>query len=342
MSKTTYQIILVGGYLLLLFALVIAGNALAAEAYTTFVTIMLSILIEAIPFLLAGALVSGLIHVFLDQQILFRVVPRHPLAGALLGSVCGLLFPVCECGVIPVTRRLYQKGLPLSMGIAFMLAAPVVNPIVIASTYAAFGWSPMLFARLGVCVLVASAVGLIFSAAQPHEVLIADSRTSHAHQPGYLASVTEKAECAHPDAQIPVSRNVRMHEALAIAGDDFLDMIRYVIAGSIIAAGLQTLVPQTVFLQLRTNMITAILTMMLLAFVMSVCSTADAFLALAFTNIFSPAAVLAFLVFGPMIDIKSTLMLLRVFRRHSILYIFLLAGMMTLTVGAFLTFQEGW
>jgi uncharacterized membrane protein YraQ (UPF0718 family) len=148
LKKPASQIWLAAGYLVLLFAIVMAGNALWPERYTTFVTIFLSIALEAIPFLLAGSFVSGCIHVFVDQQLLFRFTPRHPFLGALFGAALGLLFPVCECGVIPVIRRLYQKGLPLSVGIAFMLAAPVVNPIVIASTYAAFGWGPLLFWRL--------------------------------------------------------------------------------------------------------------------------------------------------------------------------------------------------
>jgi uncharacterized membrane protein YraQ (UPF0718 family) len=256
-----------------------------------------------------------------------------------LGSLLGLLFPVCECGVIPVIRRLYQKGLPISIGIAFMLAAPVVNPIVITSTSAAFGWEPMLFGRLALSFLVSSTVGFIFSAANPHEVLLAESRKTHQPECAECAGEAKEHE-ARAHAAPPLK--TRFHEALAFAGDDFLDMIRYVIAGSLIAAALQTLVPQAVFLQLRTNAVTSILTMMALAFVLSVCSTADAFLALAFTNLFPPAAVLAFLVFGPMIDIKSTLMLLRVFRRRSIVYIVLLAGMMTLTATVFLALHRGW
>jgi uncharacterized membrane protein YraQ (UPF0718 family) len=122
-------------------------DSLGARAQT-FVTIFLSIFIEAAPFLLAGSMVSGLIEIFVGRDILYRFVPRQPLLAALTGGSMGLLFPVCECGVVPVTRRLYQKGLPMSMGVAFLLAAPVITPVVIASTYAAFGWGPMLWGRL--------------------------------------------------------------------------------------------------------------------------------------------------------------------------------------------------
>ena len=117
---------------------------LILERFQTFVTIFLGIFIEAVPFLLAGSVVSGLIEVYLKRETLFRLIPRQPVVAALMGASMGLLFPVCECGVVPVTRRLYQKGLPVSVGIAFLLAAPVINPIVILSTYAAFGWGPIL------------------------------------------------------------------------------------------------------------------------------------------------------------------------------------------------------
>jgi len=323
-------------------ALALSASVIAGEAYSTFVSIFLAVFIEAAPFLLAGALVSGFIHVFVDQRLLFRIVPRHPVPGVVLGSLAGLVFPVCECGVIPVTRRLYQKGLPISTGITFLLAAPVVNPIVIASTYAAFGWGPMLFGRLGLSILVSCIVGLIFSAALPREVLLPESCGPHAHAPACASCHTHAPEHASDDSpSATLSRKARIYEALAFAGGDFLDMIRYVIMGALIASVLQTVVPQAVFLQLRSNVATSVITMMLMAFVLSVCSTADAFLALAFTNLFPPAAILAFLVFGPMSDMKSTLMLLRVFRRRSIGYLILLAAMLTLTATVFLAHYGG-
>lgn len=345
LKKPAGQMALIGGYLFLLFALVIVGNVVSQERYTTVVTILLSIFLEATPFLLAGSLVSGLIHVFVDQQLLSRVVPRHPFWGAFLGAAAGLVFPVCECGVIPVTRRLYQKGLPLSTGIAFILAAPVINPIVIASTYTAFGWGPMLLGRLGLSFLIAGAIGLLFSLAAPEEILLHEARKTCGNFPENPPG--NESGTAHLDIspleQIPDSPlKERIYEAFASAGDDFLDMIRYLIAGAIVAAGLQTLIPQSTLMAFNTNAVLSVLTMMLLAFLLSVCSTADAFLALAFMNSFTQASVLAFLVFGPMVDIKSTLMLLRLFRRRSIFYLILLAGMMTLTATVFLNLQVRW
>lgn len=332
--KPAYRLIL--ALLVLALVLVIGESSLRnttvplSDRLQTFVTIFLSIFIEAAPFLLAGSLVSGSIAVFVDQKLLDRFVPRQPLLAALAGASLGIAFPVCECGVVPVTRRLYQKGLPISMGIAFLLAAPVVNPVVIASTYAAFGWGPILWGRLGFSFLIAAVVGFLFYLAKPQEVLLPET-------------VEEHLNCHHhPHAQKAASRQQQIWHALATGGDDFLDMARYLIAGSMLAAGMQTLVPQSALLALGAGPVSSVLMMMALAFVLSVCSTVDAFLALAFVNTFTPASILAFLVFGPMVDIKSSLMFLGVFHRRAVVYLILLPLMLTMAIAVYLGLNVRW
>jgi len=332
--KPAHRVMLV---LLLLGLVLIIGESTLRSGTTltdrlqTFVTIFLSIFIEAVPFLLAGSLVSGFIEVFVDQKLLDRLSPRQPLLAALAGASLGLIFPVCECGVVPVTRRLYQKGLPISMGIAFLLAAPVINPVVFASTYAAFGWGPILLGRIGLSFLIAAAIGFLFYLAPSKEVLLPetleDSRHPHDHD--------------HVDAA-SASRSQQIWEALATGGDDFLDMARYLIGGSMLAAAMQTLVPQSALLTLGAGPVASVLVMMILAFVLSVCSTVDAFLALAFVNTFTPASILAFLVFGPMVDIKSSLMFLGVFRRRAVLYLILLPLMLTMLITIYLNLNVRW
>ncbi len=129
-----------------------------------FATVFLSIFVEAIPYLLLGTLASGLVEVFMDRDQMSKWVSRKPVPAALTGALMGMIFPVCECGVIPLTRRLFYKGLPLSAGISFLLAAPVLNPIVVLSTAAAFGWGQMLAWRMGISLVIAVVVGLVFSA----------------------------------------------------------------------------------------------------------------------------------------------------------------------------------
>jgi len=301
----------------------------------TFVTIFLGIFIEAAPFLLAGALVSGLIAVFVDQSAIDRYLPKAALPGALIGGVMGVAFPVCECGVVPVVRRLYEKGLPLSIGIAFLLAAPVVNPVVILSTYSAFGWGPIFVGRIVFSFLIAVVVGLIFSRAKPEEVLLPAVCQAH-----HDACCHVHDHDHHQHAPAPLGR--RFAQAFTLAGDDFLDMARYLIAGSMLAAAMQTLVPQSALLAVGQGPVISVVVMQALAFVLSVCSTVDAFLALAFAGAFTTGAVIAFLVFGPMVDIKSSLMFLGVFQRRAVAYLIVLPLVLSLLMGVWWNLNLGW
>lgn len=294
--------------------------------FATFVTLFLGILIEALPFLLAGSLVSGVIEVFIDKNTIARVTPKHPLAAAFVGSLLGFTFPVCECGVVPVTRRLYQKGLPPSVGIAFLLSAPVVNPVVLASTYAAFGFGPILVGRFIFSILIAFIVGYLFSFARPEEILLPQqlilSPDTHTHTPAPLTT--------------------RLWQLLAISGNDFMDMARYLIIGSLLASAMQTLVPQSTLLALGSGPVISVIVLMVLAFILSICSTVDAFLALSFVNSFTTGSILSFLVFGPMVDIKSSLMFLGVFRRRTVAYLILLPMLLTLLISIFINLNVGW
>jgi hypothetical protein len=309
------------------------GWPFLAQRFQIFVTIFLGIFIEAAPFLLAGSLVSGFIAVFVDQSMLDRYLPKRGLPAALSGAALGLLFPVCECGVVPVTRRLYEKGLPMSIGVAFLLAAPVVNPVVMVSTYAAFGWGPVLWGRVAFSFLIAAVIGLIFHIARPQEILQPSISAAHA------------ASC-HADHHAPATPGAaqwgeRIQRSLNTAGDDFLDMARYLIIGSILAAAMQTVVPQSALLQIGQGPVLSVLAMQALAFVLSVCSTVDAFLALAFSSTFTTGALISFLTFGPMVDIKSSLMFLGVFQRRIVFYLIVLPFLLTLLIGIFWNLNVG-
>ncbi len=307
------------------------GRLFLQQRLHTFVTIFLGIFIEAAPFLLAGSVVSGFIAVFVDQSMIERYLPKRALPAALSGALLGLVFPVCECGVVPVTRRLYEKGLPMSIGVGFLLAAPVVNPVVMVSTYAAFGWGPVLWGRVLGSITVATVVALVFHLAQPKEVLLPAVNAAHV------------AACCHvdhgPAPKLPVEQ--RVHQALITAGDDFIDMARYLVAGSLLAAGMQTIVPQSALLAIGQGPVVSVMALQALAFVLSVCSTVDAFVALAFAGTFTSGALISFLTFGPMVDIKSSLMFLGVFRRRTVGYLVLLPLLLTLLLGVFWNLNLG-
>jgi len=287
------------------------------DSLTNFATVFLGIFIEALPFLLLGTLASGIVEVFVSPGVFDRLKGRSPILSAVAGSLMGLAFPVCECGVVPLVRRLYKKGLPISSGIAFLLAAPVINPVVIASTASAFGFGQMLAMRLGFTFLVSTITGLVFTTIQdPGEVL----------QPG------EEVYCAvdghnHTHDEFAHETQTifeKIEHILLIALDELFEMGRFLILGSMIAAAMQTFIPQSFLLEIGGGPVLSVLVMVTLAILLSICSTVDAFIALSFIGTFTNASVLAFLVYGPMVDIKSIMMFTHVFKRKPVAYLVIL------------------
>ena len=247
----------------------------------TFVLIFTSIVVEALPFVLLGALVSALIEVYVPEEVFGRIA-RWPLALQLPGAALGgLAFPVCECGSIPVARRLMVKGIHPAAGIAFMLAAPVVNPVVLASTIVAYrgrGIAPqMVLGRAGLGLLVAIVVGWALGRGR---IGLGSATRVHEH-------VGERNLAA-----------VGQH-----LGTDFFFMGRFVVLGGALAAVLQTVVPQGVVSGVARTPVVGSLALMAIAFLLSLCSEADAFVAVSFIQ-FPLGAQLAFLVFGPVVDAK--------------------------------------
>jgi hypothetical protein len=297
-------------------------------ALTSFVTIFLGIFIEALPFLLAGTLVSSALHLFVSDDAIQRLCPRRPLPAATAGGLLGLLFPVCECGSVPATRRLIAKGAPLPLGLAFMLASPVINPVVIASTWVAFNGDPLLVGgRIGLTLLVAVVVALLLGLhPRPAEVLAPvapvtgepehDHNHHHHHEHGELQTLGQKTSAV-----------------LRHTGAELFEMSRFLVIGGLLAASMQTLVPQSTLLGLGQGAVISVLVLMLLAVVLSICSTVDAFVALAFAGLFAPGALLAFLVFGPMVDIKSVLLYTSTFRLRMVALVVLLTFQLVLVAG---------
>jgi hypothetical protein len=317
----------------------IASDLLVPPALATwtgrlqgFVTIFLGIFIEALPFLMAGVLVSSAIHLFVSTEQVQRLSPRNPVLAALAGSLFGLAFPVCECGSIPTARRLITKGAALPAGIAFALAAPVVNPVVLLSTFVAFGSWQMVGWRFGLTILIAVVVAVLVGMAPRRELVLAqgvDLEDEHDH-----AACDHEHHHDHQRGAQPGEGPFSMlGRTLDHANAEFFEMTRFLIIGAMLAAGLQTVVPQEALLALGDGPFLSVLVMIGLAVVLSICSTVDSFIALSFVNSFTPGAILAFLVFGPMIDIKSVLMLTTTFSRRAVALIILLCFQLALLSG---------
>jgi uncharacterized membrane protein YraQ (UPF0718 family) len=317
-SRTIIWLVLIGVLAVVLFSLLPLSLFLGlGPKLNFFATVFLGIFIEALPYLLIGTLISGLVEVFVDRDQMARLIPKRSSAAAVTGALMGLVFPVCECGVIPLTRRLFHKGLPLSAGVAFLLAAPVLNPIVMISTAAAFGWGPMLLWRVVFTFLIAVVIGFVFSFEKnPTNVLLGGVALIHEHEQKTDSSFIQK-----------------IRQALVICADEFFEMGRYLIIGALLAALLQTFIAQKSLLSVGSGPVLSVLVMQLLAVILSICSTVDAFVALGFAGAFSFGSILAFLVFGPMVDIKSIFMYLQVFRRSSVVYLVILPLLMSLLAG---------
>ncbi len=269
----------------------------------------LGILLEGLPFLLLGTVFSGLIDQFLPARLMTRILPRNPYAGILVSGALGLVFPMCECGVVPVIRRLMAKGLPVSNAITYMLAAPIVNPIVAISTYSAFrGQDPMGITvfRLGTGFLVAVIVGLVAHRLWIRYIL----RTE------VIADIAQPAGLSAGSAAGGVG--VRLWRALQVCVGDFLTMAVYFVIGAMAAATFNTAVNQDFILPLATNEWLATTSLMGLAALLSVCSSTDAFIAATF-NIFPTSAKLAFMTYGPMVDVKLIFIYAAIFRKRFIL-----------------------
>lgn len=283
-------------------------------SFPDFCFAFVSIILEGIPFILLGTLLSGLIDQFLPSRLMTRFLPKSAALGICVSGALGLIFPMCECGIVPVIRRLIGKGLPVSSAIAYMLAAPIVNPIVALSTYAAFrgqGAAEMTALRLGVGYLVAVLAGFaVLNLAL--RFVVKDSVLETARQTKEREE--NEAELALP--KVPLSN--RLSAALSVAIKDFLDVTFYFVLGVAVASLFSTGVNQEIILPLALDTWLATTSMMGIAFILSLCSTSDAFIAATFVA-FPAVAKLAFLVFGPMVDLKLIFIYSAVFKKRFVL-----------------------
>lgn len=271
------------------------------------IVIFLSIVIEALPFVMIGVLASAVIHLFISPELIARILPKNRFARLIVAALLGILFPICECGIVLVVRRLIQKGVPLSTGIAFMLAVPIINPVVAASTYMAFPHFPMVYYRIGGAFIVAVTIGIIieFFFNKPEK---------------YLRDMPQAGcGCEHQLIQIetkPVKPSLvkRAGQLLLHAAEDLLVMGKFLFMGSFLAAFIQTVVSRNLLVSIGQGEASSITVMMVLAYGLSICSEADAFVASSFSATFIPASLTAFLLYGPMTDIKNTLMMLACFK----------------------------
>lgn len=249
-------------------------------------TLSLSVLIEALPFVVLGVLLSIVVQVWLPPDVIQRWLPKRAWARRAVLSLLGMLIPVCECGNVPFARGLMMRGLPAAEALTFLIAAPIVNPIVILTTHAAFGWDGgILIARLVGGYLIANLIGWIYSRHPSPEAIL-------------TKQFAATCEWVATEPGTPVRRSLTQ----------FLIELRAVmpalVIGSALAGAVQVLIPRDVLLAIGSNPVLSIIAMMALAMTVAICSNVDAFVALSFASTFSSGALIAFLLVGPLVDIK--------------------------------------
>ncbi len=278
-----------------------------------------SIVYEAMPFIVLGVLLAGILEEFVPQQALAKLVPRNTLLAIMIGGLLGLVFPMCECGIIVVMKRLLRKGLPLSVCVAYMLAGPVINVVVMTSTFVAFGsysdvgrndvlggpWQ-VVGLRVGLSYLVAIVTALVVDWQwQRHGKRLLHPSVLHGLDAGADA---EDSAAARPWRD-------RINNITQTALHDYVDILAFLILGAVLAAGGKFVIKETNVQEwLQQAPAIAILMMMGIAIAFCLCSEADAFVAANFPLFWPDGSKLAFLVLGPMLDFKLLLMYTRVFR----------------------------
>ncbi|WP_299089309.1 permease [uncultured Metabacillus sp.] len=275
-------------------------------------TMFLSILLEAIPFILLGVFVSALIQTFVSEEFIKRVLPRNAIIALLPAALLGAIFPICECAIVPIVRRLLKKGMPLHLGVVFLVGAPILNPVVFASTFYAFGSHLQIaYARMGLAFILSIVIGfLIYLLFKNKDQL----------------KMTQELITGHSHGNQPAGK---LKATLFHASDEFFEMGKFLILGAFIASLFQTFLDRTILTEIGTSTVIAPAVMMAFGYILSLCSEADAFVAASFGDSFTTGSLLAFLVYGPMLDLKNTIMLFAFFKAR---FVAVFIAVVTITV----------
>lgn len=278
------------------------GINLNRESIGDFATIFISIILEAVPFILIGSFISAIIQIYISEETITKLIPNGSILAYFEAALAGLLFPVCECAIIPITRRLIKKGLPTGVGVTFMLAVPIINPVVIMSTYYAFyDKQGMVLLRTFGGFAAAIIIGMIVNIFQDNRALLLNSSENDSY-----------CSCG---CNFYFGEQNKIKAVLEHTNREFLDITRYLIFGAFISSVFQVVTSNGSFNFISSNKILVIIFMMFLAFLLSLCSEADAFVGRTFLSQYSVSGVVAFLILGPMLDIKNLIILSGTFKK---------------------------
>ncbi|GAB3558709.1 permease [Arthrobacter alkaliphilus] len=315
--------LVVGLALIALFAAVrvLAPSTPAAlalpNAARDFATLSISVVVESLPFVFLGIVLSIAVQVWLPEGMLLRRLPRSPLLRRLVLSLLGMLLPVCECGNVPLARGLVAKGLTVAESMTFLFAAPILNPVTIVTTAQAFGWdNGILASRVLGGFFIANLVGWIYG---------------RHPRPGELLTARFQETCTL--AEHPSRSAGRIKRSAQMFSQETRAMMPALFVGAGMAGLIQVAVSREVLVALGSNPLWSVLALMLLAFVVAICSNVDAFFILSFGATFMPGGIVAFLVFGPMIDVKMLALMRTTFTAKTLLQLSLLVALCAAVLG---------
>jgi uncharacterized membrane protein YraQ (UPF0718 family) len=265
-------------------------QALSAPVAQAWMTVFVAVMVQALPFLVLGVLLSAVIAVFVPPSFFARALPSRPALAVPVAGVAGAVLPGCECASVPVAGALVRRGVAPAAAFAFLLSAPAINPVVLTATAVAFPGQPqMVLARFVASLVVACAMGWLWQRWGRTDWLRLPDRPGHDGE-GRAAAFWGSVR----------------HDVLHAGG--------FLVIGAMAAATLKSVVPESWLLAVADRPVLSILALALLAVLLSICSEADAFVAAALSQ-FSLTARLAFLVVGPMIDLKLFAMQVGTFGR---------------------------
>lgn len=272
-----------------------------------FSAIFTSIVLEAFPFMLLGVFISAIIQMYITDNLLNKFLPKNALIGGIIASLIGIIFPVCDCTSVTITKGLIKKNIPVNMAITYMLSSPIVNPIVIMSTYYAFGGSvKMALTRTIIGIVSSIIIGLLA------RVMCNNNNSSIIREDKDIYN-----SCTCGCCNIGNQKGIKV--LLYNASNELYNIFGYFIIGAILASASSLIITKEKLADMNVSTTMCIVIMMLFAYFISLCSEADAFVISSFTGIFPFKAILSFLLLSPMIDIKNTIMLLGYFKKSFVL-----------------------
>lgn len=283
------------GFIALLFAIDALAPALYPVSLPTRaqdgLTLALSVLIESLPFVVLGVVLSIVVQVWVPPGVLERWMPRRAWARRAVLSLLGMIVPVCECGNVPFARGLLMRGFSVPETLTFLIAAPIVNPIVIITTHQAFGFDDgILVARILGGYAIANLIGWLYSRHPDPDALLTerfrDTCELVTHEPGGKG-----------------------RRSLAQFVIELRAVLPALVIGSALAGAVQVLIPRSALLAIGSDPALSIVAMIVLAMVVSICSNVDSFFALSFASTFTPGSIVAFLLVGPLVDVKMLALL---------------------------------